>query len=337
MQTMTEEQRPNIVADEECTFCLSPVPRGTAQKHAGDSAVVACPCCGRYRITGTAIDALPYWNLSASKWAAIAYVVKKMTYRENPPLLTIDVLRALKETAQLPHPDQILDDFVLWAGSHSRWPGDAVDITYLEHRTLLGAVDQPAYDYMIKCVQQTGCFAATAVESVDQPTRLLQCSLTPHGWQRFRELSTSRTASRYGFMAMKYSDPELDAIVRDHFVPQVKLAGFDLQRLDQGQGAGLIDDQLRLKIRQARFLVCDLTHGNRGAYWEAGYAEGLGVPVIYTCRRDVFDDPTHEFHPHFDAAHWVTVPWDPADPAAAAVKLKITVRATLPAEAQLQD
>jgi hypothetical protein len=30
---------------------------------------------------------------------------------------------------------------------------------------------------------------------------------------------------------------------------------FDLQRLDEGQGAGLIDDQLRLKIRQARFLV----------------------------------------------------------------------------------
>ena len=333
---MTEQQRPNIVVDEACAFCFTPVPRGTAQKHAGDSASVACPCCGRYRITGTAIDALPHWDLSPSKWAAIAYAVKKMTGRENPPLLTIDVLRALGETAQLPHPDQILDDFVFWAGSHSRWPGDATDITYSRHRTLLGAVDPDAFNYMISCIEQSKLFAGT-IERYVVESAYRQCSLNPLGWERFRELSTVRTASRYGFMAMKYSDPELDAIVRDHFVPQVKLAGFDLQRLDQGQGAGLIDDQLRLKIRQARFLVCDLTHGNRGAYWEAGYAEGLGVPVIYTCRRDVFDDPTHELHPHFDAVHWVTVPWDPSDAASAAIKLKTTVRATLPSEAQLSD
>lgn len=90
-------------------------------------------------------------------------------------------------------------------------------------------------------------------------------------------------------------------------------------------------------MRATRFLVCDLTHGNRGAYWEAGFAEGLGIPVIYTCRRDVFEDPAHEFHPHFDAAHWVTVPWDPANLLAAATKLKVTVRATLPAEARLED
>ena len=246
------------------------------------------------------------------------------------------MLQALKETAQLAHPDQILDDFVLWAGSHSRWPGDAVDITYVKHRTLLGAVDPDAFNYMINCIEQSKLFAGT-VERTMIDSAYSRCSLNPLGWERFRELSTLRTASRYGFMAMKYNDPELEAIVRDHFAPQVKLAGFDLKRLDEGQGAGLIDDQLRLRIRQARFLVCDLTHGNRGAYWEAGYAEGLGVPVIYTCRRDVFTDPKHEHHPHFDSAHWVTVPWDPSEPGPAAVKLKITVRATLPAEAQLQD
>jgi hypothetical protein len=76
---------------------------------------------------------------------------------------------------------------------------------------------------------------------------------------------------------------------------------------------------------------------NRGAYWEAGFAEGLGIPVIYTCRRDVFEDTKHDCHPHFDAAHWVTVPWEGADPSAAAIKLKAIVRATLPAEARLED
>ena len=81
---MTQEQRPNIVTDERCTFCLSSVPRDKAQKHAGDAMIVSCPCCGRYRISGTAIDVLPHWDLSPSKWAAIASAVKKMTDRDLP-------------------------------------------------------------------------------------------------------------------------------------------------------------------------------------------------------------------------------------------------------------
>jgi len=334
---MIEEQRANIVRDEECTFCQSSVPRATAQKRCGDAQEISCPCCGTYLITGTAIDAIPHWKLTASKWAAIAYSLKRMTGRATAPRLDGETLRALRDTAQLSHPDQILEDFVLWAGSGSRWPGDSVDLTYGKHRTLLGAVSQEPFNYMLTCIDQSPYFTGLLMESADQPSRLLQCALTPAGWEHFRKISRSRVAQRYGFIAMKYNDTQIDAVVREHFVPQVKLAGFDLQRLDDGQPAGLIDDQLRLRIRQARFLVCDLTHGNRGAYWEAGYAEGLGIPVIYTCRRDVFDDPNHVHHPHFDAAHWVTVPWDPANPAAAGLKLKATVRATLPSEAKLDD
>lgn len=334
---MVQEQRPNIIVDEKCTFCLSSVPCAQGLKQYGDLVEIACQCCGTYRISGTAIDVLPHWDLTPAHWAAIAYQVKKMTGRSEPPRLDVHTLRALKETARLPHPDQILDDFVLWAGLQSRWPGDAGDVTYHEHRTLLGAVDKDAFNYLIKCIEHSGYFTGIAAETMQDPTTLLGCALTPLGWARFRELSTSHAESRYGFVAMKYGDAEVDAVVRDHFVPQVKLAGFDLHRLDEGQPAGLIDDQLRVRVRQARFLVCDLTHGNRGAYWEAGYAEGLGLPVIYTCRRDVFEDPDHACHPHFDAAHWVTVPWDPPDPKSAALKLKAIVRATLPAEARLED
>lgn len=189
---------------------------------------------------------------------------------------------------------------------------------------------------MLNCLSESGYFGGS-VSSYFGSFRYQNCSLTPRGWHRYRELSSARSASRYGFMAMKYGDEQVDAVVRDHFVPQIWLTRFELKRLDDGQPAGLIDDQLRVRIRQARFLVCDLTHGNRGAYWEAGFAEGLGIPVIYTCRRDVFDDSNDPCHPHFDAAHWVTVPWDPESPADAAIKLKAIVRATLPAEARLED
>jgi hypothetical protein len=216
--------------------------------------------------------------------------------------------------------------------------GHLFKVTFGESRTVLAAINTEAFNFVAEWMLKSDLFDGVKLApGSDGSIPIINCRLTPKGWSRYTELSHSRAVSRYGFMAMKYGDPEVDALVAHHFAPEVRKTGFELRRLDQGQPAGLIDDQLRVMIRTSRFLVCDLTHGNRGAYWEAGFAEGLERPVIYTCRKDVFEDSQHEHHPHFDTNHWVTVIWDPADPAKAASRLKDTVRATLPSEAQLSD
>ena len=46
-----------------------------------------------------------------------------------------------------------------------------------------------------------------------------------------------------------------------------------------------------------------------GAYWEAGFGEGLGLPVIYTCEISKWA----ESKTHFDTNHLVTIIWDPGD------------------------
>ena len=114
------------------------------------------------------------------------------------------------------------------------------------------------------------------------------------------------------------------------------MTGFTLRRLDDVPRAGLIDDRLRVEIRACRFLLADLSHGNRGAHWEAGYAEGLGKPVIYTCRQNVFEDRNHANYPHFDTNHHLTVAWNPNNIVEALHDLKATIRATFP-EATQQD
>lgn len=134
-------------------------------------------------------------------------------------------------------------------------------------------------------------------------------------------------------MAMEYGDVELDEIVDKYFKPAVANTGFELYRLDKNPKAGLIDDRLRVEIRNSRFLIAELTHENRGAYWEAGYAEGLGKPVIYTCKKEKFDKDK----PHFDTNHHLTVIWDKKEIQNAVDILKATIRATLPDEAKFSD
>lgn len=134
-------------------------------------------------------------------------------------------------------------------------------------------------------------------------------------------------------MAMQYGNPNHDQIYQKYFKDAVSQTGFDLRRLDENLAAGLIDNQLRVEIRNARFLLADLTNNNAGAYWEAGYAEGLGKPVIYLCEKNQFE----EFKTHFDTNHHTTVVWDENDMEAAVKNLKNTIRATLPLEAKMTD
>jgi nucleoside 2-deoxyribosyltransferase len=111
----------------------------------------------------------------------------------------------------------------------------------------------------------------------------------------------------------------------------VKDTGFQLYRLDDKPEAGLIDARLRNEIRNCRFLIADLSHGNSGSYWEAGYAEGLGKPVIYTCKKSVFEGKVADIaRPHFDTNHHLTLLWEQADPQSAASRLKETIRLSIP-------
>jgi len=151
------------------------------------------------------------------------------------------------------------------------------------------------------------------------------------GWKRYEDLRRGAPSGHRAFMAMQYGDALLDRIVNEHFRPAVAETGFVLRRLDDEPKAGLIDDRLRVEIQGARFVIADLTHGNKGAYWEAGYAEGLHKPVIYTCEKSVFATASH-----FDTNHHLTVVWSQEALEAAARDLKATIRATI-AEAKRED
>ena len=75
--------------------------------------------------------------------------------------------------------------------------------------------------------------------------------------------------------------------------------------IDEVQHNELITPELLKHIRDSKFVVVDLTHQNNGAYFEEGYAMGLGKPVIQLCKR--------ETQLHFDIAQKNTIMWTTED------------------------
>lgn len=264
----------------------------------------------------------------------MSHALYKLTEREQWAMLTTATVEAILETATLPRPQEQLENFIVWLGQKQAAPGPGhpIDVT---DQTLaaVGVADEITLGFICSHAVSAGLVGGIVEELLDGTYAFGQLQLTFEGWARFEELQRGRSSSRIAFMAMQFGDPELDRVYRECFMPAVGATGFQLKRLDEGQPAGLIDDRLRVEIRQSRFLLADLTHQNRGAYWEAGFAEGLGKPVIYTCSREAFD----KGGTHFDTNHHLTVIWEPGKEGEAVEKLKATIRATLPEEARLTD
>ena len=101
---------------------------------------------------------------------------------------------------------------------------------------------------------------------------------------------------------------ELFDLGADLCVPDTgKDLGYEPLRIDRKEHINKIDDEIIAEIRRSRFLVADFTQGESGArggvYYEAGFAHGLNIPVIFTCQENAIGKV------HFDTRQYNHITW----------------------------
>jgi hypothetical protein len=142
-------------------------------------------------------------------------------------------------------------------------------------------------------------------------------TLSLKGWQRYDELKKEKRDSKAIFMAMQFDKAQKE-FVDDCIKPVIEELGYKLNILSEIYTAeNTLDLKLRNTIRESAALICDLTHRNNGAYFEAGFAEGLGKPVIYICEEKTFQkheenngiDEGRAHRLHFDVEHQEIYRW----------------------------
>src|SRR6266567_8344662 len=119
------------------------------------------------------------------------------------------------------------------------------------------------------------------------------------------------------FVAMAIRDePSFDTNVL-HFKilkPLLKRRiGITAFRIDELHHNENIDARLLQEIARSELVVADLTYERPSVYFEAGYAMGLKIPVVYTCRSDHLRRLS-EYQVHFDLRQRNIVDWkEPRD------------------------
>jgi len=196
-----------------------------------------------------------------------------------------------------------------------------------------GAVVVPNMDYPLLFLRTPNEFnyisrIAKEMGFLEIPT-VGKMVLTPDGWRKVKELRSSRISAKKVFVAMWFSS-ETDLAWSEGIRPALHDdLGYDPVRIDKQEHINKIDDEIVSAIRSSGFLVADFTGDRGGVYFEAGFAMGLGKPVVWCCRDDEWAKKLH-----FDTRQYSHIMWKtPTDlRVKLAARISAVVTPLLPAE-----
>lgn len=307
--------------DQACPICSDP---DADMQVRGDAREVRCPRCGNFSISETAASAWaargssPRTIANASGWlrehpgvalssrdvAALAAVaIPPFTVRAASLMLAFEadasalgkpitimtrrVRRADAAGPLRPFPEGgYAEDYFLPKWLALSWASDVAEFWYLA-MTYLGR----ELGYLT--------WEGFAEQGRDDA---YEVAITPKGYAYLEGLRKTRPDSQIGFCAMWF-----DASVREVWIrgiePAIRSAGYHAVRLDQHEHNEPIDDEIIAMIRRSRFVVADATGSSNGVYFEAGFAKGLDLPVIWTVREDALESV------HFDTRQFNFVTW----------------------------
>lgn len=142
------------------------------------------------------------------------------------------------------------------------------------------------------------------------------------------------------FVAMRIGDKETDLLYQRVLKPTISRVDLVPRRIDHIMHNGRIDQRIQTELSSCHVMLCDLTFARPSVYWEAGFGEGRGIPVVYTCRSDHFrarhDDEFGNFRVHFDLHTQKIIPWTSTKDSEFAMELEKQLRFVLRAFQQGQ-
>lgn len=290
------------MSDIECPICKS---QAIEYPKTFDGKKLNCTKCGEFSITGTALATWKNKELSLRQIANASGWI-----REHQGIFIgsddIEFLSSVKTPSVAERAEKILQavskqnidlsdrfdinsdsDIDFWLSTSYSY--NPIEIDYLFKTYLRDSLD---YLSFFPSNFADGRYSFTDIH------------ITPRGYAYLDSLSNSSATSQIGFCAMWF-DASVLPIWTGAIEPAIKSAGYDPKRIDGHQHNNRIDDEIIAMLRRSKFVVADFTGQRGGVYFEAGFALGLGLQVIWTCKKSELE----ENKIHFDARQYNFVTW----------------------------
>ena len=124
---------------------------------------------------------------------------------------------------------------------------------------------------------------------------------------KFKGIEHLATFEEYGrnskncFIAMSFSEKSEVVAIKEAIMSAVNETKYYPIIINEQhfESDRTINDAIIAEIKNAKFVIADFTGQKPNVYFEAGFALGLGLPVIYCCDKTDFDTNSH-----FDVNHY---------------------------------
>lgn len=259
---------------------------------------VTCPRCGQFRLVAPLGQReFQAGGLHESRAHFLSAVLREANDNGAPLTVTSDELDdLLSRVVPARTPLDSIDRILVYLGSRpSRGFFDDYAVNYSHDRSVAAVKDTRDMKYLCDLAAELGL-----VEDTGHGLRL-----TVKGWERTDELRRAIPPRSLVFVAMWF-DKGLDPAWKDAIRPALEDLGLDARRIDFVEHTDRTDERILLEIAKSRLVVADFTGNRGGVYFEAGYALGRGIPVVWTCKKGYFDrNPLH-----FDTRQYNHILWE---------------------------
>lgn len=324
-----------FLSDYTCPFCNSKSKMNPFE----DSLhlIIECPRCGIYitsydyieRLDGLTKNTVNSYLFYNGQNRRVYHYIENDSFLNELKSKNDNVLHFSPELAKTYSNfnfAQKIDYFILWISSICEYIGEIITIKYEDFQSALFIkkydLDGEEYPQEILKIQReeilryleyddnlrSNRYIAEVTDDVEKQE--ISFKLTLKAWNRIEEINKNAGFGKNVFIAMSFA--EGTESTREALKQGISNAGYTPVIIDEVTHNHQIVPEMFKQIRDSKFLVIDVSVPNNGAYYEAGYALGLGKEVIFCCKKEIFDDETKR--PHFDVSQKQMIVWkDEAD------------------------
>jgi hypothetical protein len=263
---------------------------------------------GKYKITGTAAAMLGNLDIKGKALLTTSLCNQRRAGIEYPAI-TSDTINSVKTLRPLTTTERI--ERTLLHFNQCVRVGQVIGFSVTDNRgeadafRLMAITESSDEDELIAFLQMVE--QMNLLVDTTQTMGFYQFTPTAPGWLKIDDLVTRLPSTSQAFVAMWFNDATQGAYA-DGIEPAIRDSGYQAVRIDKKEHNNKIDDEIIAEIRRSKFLVADFTCEKEkvrgGVYFEAGFAMGLAIPIIWTVAKESLGDV------HFDTRQYNHIVWD---------------------------
>jgi hypothetical protein len=263
----------------KCPLCDGTATVAPALEPLGTASVI-CKRCGKFQI-----EAPELWAHSETERHLVSGLTREYCERHHERLLIPRDEKRREELKRLAPNDRDVQGKVrrlLFALDRmSEYPGHRVECLRSTDYPLAYCRNDEEFDFFFRYLNE-----GPLIRNFTCSSSGWTAEVSAEGCAAIDAYKTPSMETDKVFVAMWF-DEEMGPAYAQGIKPAIEDdCGYRAIKIDLKESVGDIVDEIIAEIRESRFVVADFTGQRQGVYYEAGYARGMGLPVIWTCRKD---------------------------------------------------